>query len=79
MPRHQIAAGYFSPDIREFDGVTFAEAWRTRDSVIVEGLPEDVPLHYLGRDNLIRNKEAAGRPKDLAGLAFLRPMKPPSP
>jgi hypothetical protein len=64
--------------LNQIDGVTFAEAWRTRTSVIVEGLPGEVLLHYLGRDNLIRNKEAVGRPKDLEDLAFLRPVNPPS-
>jgi hypothetical protein len=32
----------------------------------------EVALHFLGLENLIRNKEAAGRPKDLDDLAYLR-------
>jgi len=58
--------------LNRVDGITFTEAWMTRTSVVVEDLPEDVRLHYVGRDNLIRNKTAAGRPKDLEDLAFLR-------
>jgi len=64
--------------LNQIDGVTFADAWRTRTSVLIEGLAGEVPLHYLGRDNLIRNKEAAGRPKDLEDLEFLRCAGPPS-
>ena len=48
-------------------GVTFAEAWPRRIIVPIGGL--SVPV--LGRDDLIRNKKAAGRPRDLADVADL--------
>jgi hypothetical protein len=48
-------------------GVTFDDAWLSRVSVAIEGLT--VPV--IGRDDLLRNKAAAGRPKDLADLAAL--------
>lgn len=56
----------------QVDGLMFAEAWKTRHSVVVEGSSEDVRLHYVGLDCLIRNKAAAARPKDLEDPAFLR-------
>lgn len=49
------------------DGVEFDEAWRER----LECRIEDLNLSVLGRKALIRNKRAAGRPKDLADLAWL--------
>ena len=49
------------------DGVEFEEAWRTRLDCMIDG----IELSVLGRDALIRNKRAAGRPKDLADLAWL--------
>ena len=49
------------------DGVEFDEAWRSRVVHEIDGLP--VPL--LGREELIRNKRAAGRPQDLADVAAL--------
>jgi hypothetical protein len=51
------------------DGVTFDEAWAGR----LEGALGDVRLSYIGREALLRNKEAVGRAKDLADLEALRP------
>lgn len=48
-------------------GVTFDEAWPRRLVANVAGL--DVP--FLGRDDLLANKRATGRPKDLADVAAL--------
>jgi hypothetical protein len=50
------------------DGVEFAEAWKER----LEGSLGPVPVSYLGREALLRNKQAAGRAKDLADVAALR-------
>ena len=53
--------------LTSIDGLTFDEAYRTRVEATVSGLK----LPFLGRDVLIANKRAAGRPKDLADLAAL--------
>jgi hypothetical protein len=48
--------------------VTFDDAWPRR--LMARVAPElDVP--FLGRDDLITNKRAAGRPKDLGDVAWL--------
>jgi hypothetical protein len=49
------------------DGVEFESAWQRRLVIQIE--EQSVPL--LGRDDLIRNKRAAGRPQDLADVASL--------
>ena len=49
------------------DGVEFDEAWSTRLDCVIDG----IRLPVLGREALIRNKRASGRPKDLADLAWL--------
>ena len=54
--------------ITGIDGVTFDEAWPNRVVVKVEGI--DIPC--LGRSELLRNKEAAARDKDLVDLKLLR-------
>jgi hypothetical protein len=54
--------------ITRIASVTFAEAWETR----LPGQYMSIPVHYLGREALIRNKTAAARPQDLADLAALR-------
>jgi len=49
------------------EGVSFDEAMASHFSRIVDGLL----LPILGRDALLKNKRAAGRPKDLADVAAL--------
>lgn len=53
--------------ITAIDGVSFEDAWLTR----VESTYGGVPVSYIGRDALIANKKAAGRPQDLADVAYL--------
>ncbi len=48
-------------------GLTFAEAWASR----VHGRLGEFACDFIGRDALIRNKRAVGRPRDLADLADL--------
>lgn len=50
------------------DGLTFDDAWRSR----VEGSFGGVPVSFIGKDDLIRNKAASGRAQDLADLELLR-------
>jgi hypothetical protein len=48
-------------------GVSFDDAWPSKVDVILEGL--SVPV--IGRQELIRNKRASGRSKDLIDLEIL--------
>jgi hypothetical protein len=81
-PLHDLRSGELaSPDLvfqigveparidllTSISGVTFEEGWATRMTVPIGGL--QVPV--IGRDRLIQNKRAAGRPRDLADLADL--------
>jgi hypothetical protein len=54
--------------LTEITGVSFDDAWAGREAADLEG----VAVHFLGRDALVRNKQATGRPKDLADIARLR-------
>ncbi len=53
--------------LTSISGVTFEEGWASRITTAVGEL--EVPV--IGRDRLIQNKRAAGRPRDLADLADL--------
>jgi hypothetical protein len=81
-PLHQVSASDFAiPGITyqigvapnridiatQIDGVTFDEAWPHR--VTSRFGEPDVCL--IGRDELVRNKRAAGRPQDLLDLSLL--------
>ncbi|MCL4849019.1 MAG: hypothetical protein KJ066_20895 [Acidobacteria bacterium] len=50
-------------------GVEWDEVWSDR----VEGPLGGHSVHFLGRDTFLRNKRAAGRPKDLADIDALEP------
>jgi hypothetical protein len=53
-------------------GVTFQAAWRRR----LRAKVDDLPLSFLGRADLVTNKAASARPKDLADLALLAELGP---
>lgn len=52
----------------DLNGVDVGQVWERR----VEGMFGDVPVHFIGRDDLIDNKEAVGRLQDLADAEKLR-------
>ena len=54
--------------ITAVDGISFEEAWAGR----VRGRFGEREVDYLGRKELIRNKEASGRAQDLLDLEWLR-------
>jgi|SRR4051812_49142608 hypothetical protein len=57
--------------LTEISGVTFDDAWSSRLPVEVNGRT----IHVIGREALLKNKIAAGRPKDIADVARLRKMR----
>lgn len=59
-------------DIHPFvKGITFEDAWARRVNDQIKG----VPVGFASLDDLIRMKEAAGRPKDLEDLRVLRRLR----
>jgi hypothetical protein len=53
--------------LTSISGLSTNEAFASKISAILDG----IPVFILGRDALIRNKRAVGRPQDLADLAVL--------
>jgi hypothetical protein len=47
--------------------VEFDEAWANRTESSYAG----IPIHLMGRAELIRTKKATGRPQDLRDVAWL--------
>jgi hypothetical protein len=65
---YQIGIAPYRIDIlTSVTGVEFDEAWAHRTKCEIDGILVSV----IGRDELIKNKRATGRPKDLADLAWL--------
>ncbi len=54
--------------ITSLEGVTLDDVWAKR----VAGAIDGVPVTFIGREELIRNKEHVGRPQDLADASALR-------
>jgi hypothetical protein len=69
-PDHVIQLGH-PPNridlLTSITGVTFEEAWNTR----VDGNLHGIPVRFIGREALIRNKRATGRARDKADLEAL--------
>lgn len=64
----QIGVAPYRIDIlTSIDGVDFEEAWQKRTDTAVD----DIAFCVIGRDELLKNKRASGRPKDLADAAWL--------
>ena len=53
-------------------GVSFDEAWAGRCDAELDG----IPTHLIGRQELIRNKEATGRVRDMGDADELRKRHP---
>jgi hypothetical protein len=53
--------------LTEISGVAFAVAWPRRERAQVDG----IPLPVIGRSDLLDNKRAAGRKRDLADVEAL--------
>ena len=58
--------------INSISGIDFIQAWEGRTSENLSGQDTRVSIYYIGLAALIMNKEAAGRPKDLEDLKYLR-------
>jgi len=51
------------------DGLTFNEAWENRVEGLLDG---DVPVYVISREDLVRNKLASGRKRDLLDVEAIR-------
>ena len=58
--------------ITSITGVEFEDAWAGKIAGDIDGLP----VFFIGFDDLIRNKESTGRPKDLLDADQLRQRRP---
>ena len=56
--------------IGHIDGVRFPTAWEKRRTSRINGLT----VHFISKDDLIRNKRASGRRQDLIDLENLRSL-----
>ena|SRR5471030_1444715 len=60
--------------LTSIERVEFGEAWDERIVVPMDG----ISVNVIGRDHLLRNKRAVGRPQDMADVARLSAQRPSS-
>lgn len=58
--------------INKIDGVTFKPAWENKKTEKIKIKGEKYLIYYIGRKELIKNKKAAGRNKDIDDLKYLQ-------
>lgn len=58
--------------INSIDAVSFKEAWNSRIEEEIEIEGKNCQVYYIGLEELIRNKEAVRRNKDLEDLKYLK-------
>jgi hypothetical protein len=58
--------------VNRIEGVSFDEAWRNKATTHMDIQDQTISIHFIGLDELIRNKEALRRHKDLEDLKYLR-------
>ena len=76
LPGKVIQLGYEPNRIdlmTSITGVTFDDAWADR----APGQLDDLPVDFIGRASLLRNKDATGRAKDRIDAEELRKQTPP--
>lgn len=61
--------------INNIKNVTFQQAWPARKTEFMTINKNNIPLYFIGLDDLIKNKETLDRPKDLEDLKYLKKIK----
>jgi predicted nucleotidyltransferase len=61
--------------INQITGVTFPDAWENKTIDSIESAGEEIPIYFIGLEELIKNKKAIGRPKDMEDLKYLKGVK----
>jgi predicted nucleotidyltransferase len=61
--------------MNQIDGVEFPSAWKNRIAEQLEITGKKIKIFYIGINDLVKNKEAIGRNKDLDDLQYLRSLK----
>ena len=61
--------------LNAIDGVKFSDAWKEKETQLYLFKKKKFPVHYIGIDDLIKNKRAVHRNKDKDDLIFLEAVK----
>lgn len=60
--------------LNRISGITFEDVWPSRTEVVMRKGNEAIPVHFIGLDELIKNKRSTARAKDEDDLSFLESL-----
>jgi len=58
--------------INQIEAVVFKDAWANKVTEIIISEERAIPVHFIGIQDLIKNKSSLDRPKDMDDLIYLR-------
>ena len=61
--------------INKIDGITFEDCTNTLCTETIQCNDVALTIHFIGLDELIKNKKASGRPKDLIDADYLEKIR----
>ena len=61
--------------MNSIEGVFFEEAWENRKTEYIKSDQQEIPIYYVGLEELIKNKRETGRKKDMDDLDYLSKLK----
>ncbi len=62
--------------LSDISAVDFTQAWENRITEKIKVKGTEFPVYYIGLNQLIQNKQAVQRPRDIEDLEFLTRIKP---
>lgn len=66
---YQVGVSLSRVDTQSIHGIDFEAAWNSSEAGTVDN---DIPVRYISAEDLIKNKPAVGRTRDLADVEDLR-------
>ncbi|MEW6606213.1 MAG: DUF6036 family nucleotidyltransferase [bacterium] len=61
--------------LNKITNIEFSKAWGNRKVETIKFNKNMIPIYYIGLDELIKNKKAVNRPKDMEDLKYLERRK----
>ncbi|RMI12569.1 MAG: hypothetical protein D6681_06540 [Calditrichaeota bacterium] len=61
--------------LNRMDNLNFEEVWANRETFTIKIHRREIPVYFIGLDQLIKNKEAVARYKDLEDLKYLKKVQ----
>ncbi len=58
--------------MNSIDGISFSEVWSNKINELIFNSEKEIPVNFIGLEELQKNKKASSRPKDLQDFEYLK-------